>query len=93
MREKKAKIEKKRKGGKEKQGKEKKALATDAAKSRNIINMFAAARAGGGGIASGSGALAAPGPSQEDSEIEAPTAMVVQEGEEEIGGGDSRCVC
>jgi len=44
--------------------KKRKALATDAAKSRNIINMFAAAGAGGG-VASGSGALAAPGPSQE----------------------------
>ena len=92
-------MEKKRKGGAETEGKEKKALAIDAALSRNILNMFASAGAGDDGVASGSGALAAPGaagPSQElssDSESEAPAAMVVQEGEEEIGGGDSRCVC
>ena len=38
----------------------------------------------------------AAGPSQEvssDSESKAPAAMVVQEEEEEICGGDSRCVC
>jgi len=50
-------MEKKRKGGAEKlRVKTKKALATDAAKSRNMINMFAAAGAGGGGVDSGSGA-------------------------------------
>ena len=48
----------------------------------NIINMLAAP--------------GAAGPSQEvlsDSESESLAAMVVQEGEEEFGGGDSRCVC
>ena len=55
--------------------------------------MFAAAGAGGGGVASGSGALAAPGVAGPSQESEAPTAMVIQEGEGEIGGGNSRCVC
>ena len=90
--------EKRKQGGAEKpRERKKKALATDG--SRNIINMFAAVGAGGSGVASCSRALAAPGaagPSQEvssDRESEAPAAMVGQEGEEEIGGGDSRCVC
>ena len=86
-------MEKKRKGGAEKlREKRKKALAHDAATSKNILTMFAA----GAGLASGTSAVPA-GPSQqqvmmseEEGESEAPAAMVVQE--QEIGGGDGRCV-
>ena len=89
---------KKRKGGAEKQrDKKRKALATDAATSKNISEMFAAG-------ASVAGAASGVGPSQQqvsDSESnEAPAAMLVQEQEVEedsppCGSDDrvlSRCV-
>ena len=87
-------MEKKRKGGAEKlREKKKKALAYHAATSRNILDMFVPlAAADPSGPFFPPAAAGPSGPVQSEEEEGESVATAAMAEEQEIGGGDGRCV-